>query len=101
MLLVDRSGMSGIRFAQYVRIKYTLAYWLKGRRLQRQREKLLMKAGVDAEPSNSNATWIEAAVDKNGSPARPPAGALRIHFATLPEVLTVTSKTSPADCSYP
>jgi hypothetical protein len=27
----DRSGMSGVRFAQYVGIKYTtLAYWLKG-----------------------------------------------------------------------
>jgi hypothetical protein len=32
----DRSGMSGVRFAQYVGIKYTtLAYWLKRRRQQR------------------------------------------------------------------
>ena len=78
----DRSGMSGIRFAQYVGIKYTtLVYWLKRRRHQRQRQKLLMKAGVDTEPSKSNATWIEAVVDKNGSQARAPAGALRIYFA--------------------
>jgi hypothetical protein len=32
----DRSGMSGIRFAQHAGIKYTtLAYWLKRRRRQR------------------------------------------------------------------
>jgi hypothetical protein len=78
----DRSGMSGVRFAQYVGIKYTtLAYWLKRRRRQRQREKLLMKAGADTEPGRSNGTWIEAVVDKNGSAARGSAGALRIYFA--------------------
>ena len=38
----DRSGMGGVRFAQYVGIKYTtLAHWLRRRRRQRQREKLL------------------------------------------------------------
>ncbi|MGA8480485.1 MAG: hypothetical protein WB696_21190 [Chthoniobacterales bacterium] len=43
----DRSGMSGVKFAQYVGIKYsTLAYWLQSRRRHRQREKLLMKAGA-------------------------------------------------------
>jgi len=46
----NRSGMSGIRFAQYVGIKYTtFAYWLKRRLRQRHREKLLMKAGADKE----------------------------------------------------
>jgi hypothetical protein len=74
--------MSGIRFAKFVGIKYTtLAYRLKRRRRQRQREKLLMKAGVDTEPPKSNASWIEVAVDKNGSPARAPARTLRIYFA--------------------
>lgn len=81
----DRSGMSGVRFAQYVGIKYTtLAYWLKRRRQQRQREKLLREAGADPEPGRSNGRWIEAVVDKNyknGSAARAPAGALRIYFA--------------------
>jgi hypothetical protein len=77
----DRSGMSGVRFAKYVGIKYTtLAYWLKGRRRHREREKLLMKAEVGTESARSSGTWIEAVVDKNGSPARAPAGALRIYF---------------------
>ena len=44
----DRSGMSGVKFAQYVGIKYsTLAYWLQSRRRHRRREKLLIKAGAD------------------------------------------------------
>jgi hypothetical protein len=30
----DRSGMSGVKFAQYIGIKYsTLTYWLQSRRL--------------------------------------------------------------------
>jgi len=75
----DRSGMSGVRFAQYLGIKYTtLAHWVRSRRRQRQREKLLMKASADAEAARSNGRWIEAVVD--GSAARAAAGALRIHF---------------------
>jgi hypothetical protein len=78
----DRSGMSGVRFAQYLGIKYTtLAHWIRSRRRQRQREKLLLKAGADAEAGRSNGRWIEAVVDKNGSAARGPSGALRIYFA--------------------
>ena len=78
----DRSGMSGVRFAQYLGIKYTtLAHWIRSRRRQRQREKLLMKAGAEVEAARSNGRWIEAVVDKNGSPARAAAGALRIYFA--------------------
>jgi len=43
----DRSGMSGVKFAQYVGIKYsTLAYWLQSRR--RHRRELLPKV-VDEE----------------------------------------------------
>ena len=43
----DRSGMSGVKFAQYLGIKYsTLAHWLQSRRRQRGREKLLLKAGA-------------------------------------------------------
>ena len=42
----DRSGMSGVKFAQYVGIKYsTLAYWLQSRRRHREREKLLLQHG--------------------------------------------------------
>jgi|ERR1700730_8464999 hypothetical protein len=41
----DRSGMSGVKFAQYVGIKYsTLAYWLQSRRRHRGREKLLLNS---------------------------------------------------------
>jgi hypothetical protein len=77
----DRSGMSGIKFAQYVGIKYsTLAYWLQSRRRHRQKEKSLIKAGTDIEPRRSNGAWIEAVVE-NASGLRVPAGALRIYFA--------------------
>jgi len=77
----DRSGMSGVKFAQYVGIKYsTLAYWLQSRRRHREREKLLMKAGADTEVSKSNGAWIEAVVEKGSAP-RVSTGALRIYFA--------------------
>ena len=56
----DRSGMSGVEFAQYVGIKYSrLAYWLQSRRRKREREKSLMKASANTEPSKSNGAWIE------------------------------------------
>jgi hypothetical protein len=77
----DRSGMSGVKFAQYVGIKYsTLAYWLQSRRRHRRREKLLLKAGAKTEAGQSNGGWIEAVVE-NASGPRVPAGALRINFA--------------------
>jgi hypothetical protein len=77
----DRSGMSGVKFGQYVGIKYsTLAYWLQSRRRHREREKLLLKAGADTEAGKSNGAWIEAVVE-NGSSARVSTGALRIYFA--------------------
>jgi len=77
----DRSGMSGVKFAEYVVIKYsTLAYWLQSRRRKREREKSLMKASANTEPSKSNGAWIEAVVEK-GSQPRVPIGALRIYFA--------------------
>jgi hypothetical protein len=59
----DRSGMSGVKFAQYVGIKYsTLAYWLQSRCRHRQREKVLIKAGADTEVGKSNGAGIEAVV---------------------------------------
>jgi hypothetical protein len=77
----ERSGMSGVKFAQYVGIKYsTLAYWLQSRRRKREREKSLVKASAQTGPSKSNGTWIEAVVE-NGSQPRVQAGALRIYFA--------------------
>jgi hypothetical protein len=77
----DRSGMSGVKFAQYVGIKYsTLAYWLQSRRRHREREKLLLKAGADTEVGRSNRAWIEAVVE-NGAQRRVQGGALRIYFA--------------------
>jgi transposase len=77
----DRSGMSGVKFAEYVGIKYsTLAYWLQRRRQQRQKEKSLTKAGADTKPDLSNGAWIEAVIE-NHSGHGVPAGALRIHFA--------------------
>jgi hypothetical protein len=41
----DRSGMSGVKCAEYIGTKYsTLAYWLQSRRRKRERENLSMKA---------------------------------------------------------
>ena len=77
----DRSGMSGVKFAQYVGIKYsTLASWLQKRRRHRDREKLRLKAGPDTEAGKSNGGWIEAVLE-NGCQPGVPAGGLRIHFA--------------------
>ena len=77
----DRSAMSGVKFAQYVGIKYsTLAYWLQSRRRHRERERSLIKAGAETEAGPSNGGWIEAVVE-GGSPPRVPAGALRVYFA--------------------
>src|SRR5215813_13796522 len=80
-VLVSRERRESL-FAEYLGIKYTtLAHWIRSRRRQRQREKLLMKAGADAEAARSNGRWIEAVVDKNGSQPGEKAGALRIYFA--------------------
>ena len=77
----DRSGMSGVKFADYVAIRYsTLAYWLQSRRRKREREKSLLNAGAETGPSQSNGGWIEALVE-NGAQPRLQAGALRIYFA--------------------
>jgi hypothetical protein len=77
----DRSGMSGVKFAQYVGIKYsTLASWLQKRRRRRDREKMLLEASTDTEAGKSNGGWIEAVLE-NGSQPGTPAGGLRIHFA--------------------
>jgi hypothetical protein len=66
----DRSGMSGVKFAKYVGIKYlTLAYWLQSRRRHRQREKSLVIADVDTEPGRRNGAWVEAVVE-NSSESR-------------------------------
>jgi hypothetical protein len=73
--------MSGVKFAQYIGVKYsTLAYWLQRRRQQRQKEKSLVKAGQGIEPGRSNGAWIEAVVENPSGP-NVPAGALKICFA--------------------
>ena len=77
----DRSGVSGVKFVQYVGITYsTLASWLQKRRRRRDREKMLLEASTDTEAGKSNGGWIEAVVE-DGSQPRVPAGGLRIYFA--------------------
>lgn len=77
----DRSGMSAMKFAQYIGIKYsTLAYWLQSRRRQRQKEKSLLKASAGTEAGRSNGAWIEAVVE-NPSRSGVSVGTLRIYFA--------------------
>jgi transposase len=85
----DRSGMSGVKFAEYIGIKYsTLAYWLQSRRRKREREKLLLKAGIDTEPSKSNGPGLKRLLRTVHSRACQ-AGALRIYFAEAPTVRSV------------
>jgi hypothetical protein len=61
----DHSGMSKVKFEEYVGIKYsTLAYWLQRRRQQRLKEKSSIKAGADTKPGLSNGAWIEGVVEK-------------------------------------
>jgi hypothetical protein len=73
--------MSGVKFAQYVGIKYsTLAYWLKMRRELRRREKRLIEAGADAEAGKSNGLWVQAVVEHDATP-RPQQRTLQIYFA--------------------
>jgi hypothetical protein len=84
----DRSGMSAVKFAQYVGIKYSkLAYWLQSRRRHRQREKLLVKAGADTEPGKSNGgglkRWLRTLQGLACRQAR--------YGFTLPEAPTVRS----------
>src|SRR6516225_2603992 len=68
----DRRGMSAVKFAQYVGIKYsTLAYWQQRRRQQRQKEKSLIKAGAEAKARQSNGGWIEAVVENPSGPGVP------------------------------
>jgi transposase len=65
----DRSGMSGVKFAQYLGIKYsTLAHWLQSRRRQRGREKLLLKAGANTGADRSTGGWIEAVLEEGSAP---------------------------------
>jgi hypothetical protein len=62
-----------IKFAQYGRDQYSaLAYWLQSRRPHRDRQRLLLKAGMDTEAGKSNGGWIEAVLE-NGSQSRVPA----------------------------
>jgi hypothetical protein len=77
----DRSGMSGVKFAQYIGVKYsTLAYWLQRRRKQRQKEKSLVKAVQGTEAGRSNGAWIEAVVEHPSGPGLA-SGGLKICFA--------------------
>jgi hypothetical protein len=77
----DRSGMRGVKFAQYLGIKYsTLAHWLQSRRRRRGREKLLLEARADAAVGKSTEGWIEAVVE-GSAPRVSAGGSLRIYFA--------------------
>lgn len=74
----DRSGMSGVKFAEYIGIKYsTFAYWVQNRRKHRQ--KALAKAGENAICGKGNGTWVEAVVE-NASAPRVQGVSLRICF---------------------
>src|SRR5258707_7197632 len=64
----DRSGMSGVKFVQYVGIKYsTLAYWLQSRRRHPEPEKTVIKAGAEAERARDNRTRIPSAGSKGSA----------------------------------
>src|SRR5215469_530868 len=77
----DHSGMSGVKFAEYIGVKYsTVAYWLQSRRQRQQKERALVKAGESAICGRSDGAWVEAVVE-NGSSARMQGASRRICFA--------------------
>jgi hypothetical protein len=87
----DRSGMSGVKFAQYIGVKYsTLAYWLQRRRQQRQKEKSLVKLYGANEPAMHYAMLTvparagSSACESNGScngGTSPDASCQRVRWA--------------------
>jgi hypothetical protein len=77
----ERSGISGVQFANYVGIKYsTLANWIQKRQGRGRFDKSQVKGSEGAEESTkANSLWVEAVIEKN-SGQRAQEGALRIYF---------------------
>ena len=90
----ERSGLSGIKFATLMGIKYpTFAAWLSKRRRQREPDKPVAAKSVDSMQ------WLEAVVDQAQYPSGPspegvvvelPGGA-RVHFRNTREAVLVAA----------
>ena len=75
----ERSGMSGVQFAEFVGLKYqTFATWMQHRRRRRK------TAAVTQPPVKADAAkpvrWMEAVLDQAQSPTESNASALVLHL---------------------
>ena len=75
----ERSGMSGVQFAEFVGLKYqTFATWAQHRRRRRK------TAAVTKPPVQADATkqvrWMEAMLDQAPSPTESNESALVVHL---------------------
>ena len=61
----ERSGMSGVAFAEFVGIRYqTFATWAQQRR-RRRKATAVTKPPVKSDASNNPVRWMEAVVDQS------------------------------------
>jgi DNA-binding transcriptional regulator YiaG len=78
----ERSGISGVQFANYVGIKYsTLANWIQKRQRRGRFNQSLVKGSEGVkESTKANSSWVEAVIEKSSGQGAQ-EGALRIYFA--------------------
>ena len=75
----ERSGMSGVQFAEFVGIKYqTFATWAQQRR--RRRKPAASSKPLVKSDAAKQVRWMEAVVEQAQSPAGPNQSALLVHL---------------------
>ena len=74
----EGSGMSGVKFAEYIGIKYqTFASWVQKRRWQRSAGASLPAAGAGSSPPLQ---WVEAILEEDPAAAGREVGALSVQL---------------------
>jgi len=74
----ERSGMSGVKFAEFVGVKYqTFATWAQQRK---RRRVAASKPPVKADAANNQVRWMEAVIEPSQSPAEQHPSALVLHL---------------------
>lgn len=75
----ERSGLSGVAFAEFVGIKYqTFATWAQHRRRRRKTAASAKSPGQAAAPKQLR--WMEAVIEEAQAPAGEKAAALVLHL---------------------
>jgi len=75
----ERSGMSGVKFAEFVGLKYqTFATWVQLR--QRQRKTAVRAAPPLKADAAKQLRWMEAVLEQSPSPADPNPTPLVVHL---------------------